>query len=323
MPPQGTPAVPGSSAGNASAHRSPTRAAATSAYTYLYVTDPKVNQLEILDPNYTIVKTITSGLSDPVGDYVDTHGNLYVANTNNCSGGNVVEYAHGSTSPTYTYTSGIVCPLYVGADGSGHVFVFDYGSGSGNYLLEFKQGKNVPIASWNTCNNGTFAFCYPTGLAMGGSGHVFLTLYGAIHGSLSSYWVVDEIFYKLSNTQAYVTGYSGPAGGTALDKSHNILVGAYPIPKGGSARPAAGSWGIVKTKYPYGGSENPPVNLHYVGFTFVSALALSADQKTLFVADYGGSTLTVLSYPKGDFVTSLGSANGLTDPDGVALGPSP
>ena len=64
------------------------------SYTYLYVTDPKVNQLEVLDPSYNLVKTYT-GLNTPVGDYVDPKGNLYVANEGTCAGtGNVVEYAH-------------------------------------------------------------------------------------------------------------------------------------------------------------------------------------------------------------------------------------
>jgi hypothetical protein len=295
------------------------------SYTYLYVTDPLVDELEILNPVDTIVKTITTGLHAPLGDFVDAKGNLYVANTNNCSGGNVVEYAHGSTSPSYTYTSGIVCPMYAGADGSGHVFVFDDGNGAGNYLLEFDQKKNAPIARWNTCNSGTFAFCYPTGLALGGAGHVFLTMYGAVRGSLNSSWVVDEVLYQLkSNNQTYVTGYEGPAGGLALDSKHNILVGANPVPPSERARPAIGTWGIVKSPYPYGhGSDYHPSNLDYVGFTYVSALALSADQKTLFVADYGGGTLTLLTYPDGKFIKSLGIVNGLTDPDGVALGPAP
>lgn len=63
--------------------------------------------------------------------------------------------------------------------------------------------------------------------------------------------------------------------------------------------------------------------MKYKGFGFVSALALTSDQKTLYVADYGGATLTVLSYPKGKFVRAIGASNGLTDPDGVALGPAP
>ncbi len=320
--PQGSPAVPSSTnTQSVSAPLSRAAAAAHAPYTYLYVTDPRVGKLQVLDPSYDVVETITNGLSDPVGDFVDAKGDLYVANENNCSGGNVVEYAPGGTSPRFTYTNGLVCPLYVGADSGGHVFVFDYGNG--NKLVEFPQGKNKPIKSWSTCNSGYYAFCYPTGLAVGPSSTVFLTMYGAIHGSLSYNWVVDEVFDKLSNTQLYVTGYVGPAGGCVLDKNRNILVGANPVPKGGGARPATGTWGIVKTKYPYGGSDNTPVNLHYVGLSFVSELALSADQKTLYVADYGGSTLTVLTYPKGNFVTSLGSANGLTDPDGVALGPAP
>src|SRR5690348_7464592 len=114
--------LPEASNPNGGPHRSHAKPGASN---YLYVTDPKVNSLKILDPSYNIVKTITSGLSGPVGDWVDGNGNIYVANENNCSGGNVVEYAHGSSSPTFTYSSGLICPLYVAVDGAGNVFVFD------------------------------------------------------------------------------------------------------------------------------------------------------------------------------------------------------
>lgn len=296
----------------------------TSSYTYLYVTDPKVGKLEVLDPTYKIAETITNGLSDPVGDFVDSQGNLYVANKDSCSHGNVAEYALGATSPTFTYSQGLVCPMYVGADSKGHVFVFDYGYGTlSMFLAEYNQGSNQQIATWSTCNTGYYAFCDgPTGLAVGPNDSLFLTLYGALHGSLNTFWVVDDILFNYKNEQAYVTGNNGPGGGTAVDKKLSLLVGAYPVAGSGSMRRATGSWGIVKTPL-HCGTECTFHNLKYKGFTFVSALALSANQKMLYVADYGGSTLTVLSYPKGKFITALGSKNGLTDPDGVALGPKP
>jgi len=316
--PHATPALP--STGNGSEKK------IASSYTYLYVTDPKAGKLEVLDPTYKIVATITSGLNNPVGDFVDSKGNLYVANEGNCSGGNVVEYPLGATSPSFTYSQGLICPMYVGADSSGHVFVFDYGYGTlSMFLAEYDQGSNQQIATWTTCNTGYFAFCVaPTGLAIGPNNSLFLTLYGKAHGSLNNFWVVDDILFNYKNEQLYVSGNNGPAGGTAVDKKLNLLVGAYPVPSSGSLRKTSGSalWGIVKTPL-HCGTECTFHNLKYKGFTFVSALALSANQKRLYVADYGGATLTVLSYPNGKFITALGSKNGLTDPDGVALGPKP
>ncbi|MBV8531945.1 MAG: hypothetical protein JO104_11550 [Candidatus Eremiobacteraeota bacterium] len=291
------------------------------------MTDPKVGKLEILNPSYKIVRTITKGLSEPVGDFVDSSGNLYVANENNCSGGNVVEYALGAKSPSFTYSQGLVCPLYVGADSNGHVFVFDNGYGTlSMFLAEYNQDSNQQIATWTTCNTGYYAFCDgPTGLAIGPNNSLFLTLYGALHGSLNPFWVVDEILFNYKNEQLYVSGNNGPGGGTAVDNKLNLLVGAYPVSgSGGGLRNATGSgnWGIVRTPL-HCGTECTFNNLKYKGFKFVSALALSANQKTLYVADYGGSTLYVLTYPQGKLVTALGAKNGLTDPDGVALGPKP
>ncbi len=302
---------------------------ATAGNTYLYVTDPTVNRVEVLDPTYKLVETITSGLNFPVGDWVDSKGNLYVANEGKCDGsGNVVEYAHGSTTPTYTYSSGLICPLFVGADSSGNVFVFDYGTGGPwNFLAEYPQGQNTVTNTWNTCNTGTYAFCYPTGLTMVSSGELMLAMYGAVHGSLGSYWVADEVLYNQKyNNQFYLTGYTGAGGGVAIDKKFNVLVGANPVPKGGvggaKRRSGPGGWAIVRTPHKHG-TEIQLHNLKYIGFTFVDSLTLSADQKTLFVADYGGKDVTVLTYPKGAFVKALGSANGLTDPGSAALGPAP
>ena len=294
---------------------------ATGTFNYLYVTDPNVNQLEVLDPNYNLVQTYTNGLAKPIGDFVDGNGNLYVANENNCVKGNVVEYAHGATSPTFTYSAGLSCPDSVGADKKGNVYVFD-GGGGGTTLYKFKQKKNKVVTSWNTCNTTLYKSCSPEGLAMGTNGWVYLTIWGLLPGGKpSGYWVVDEVVPKL-NQQGYVPGSFGPAGGTAIDKKKNLLAGAYPV--GGCGKsPLTGNETIVDLPYPYHGTDWCPFDLGYVGFTAVTGLALSADQSLLYVADYGGATVTVLSYPTGSYVTSLGSANGLTDPEGVAIGPAP
>ncbi len=89
-------------------------------------------------------------------------------------------------------------------------------------------------------------------------------------------------------------------------------------------RAASGSSDDGTSAYPYHGSDWCPFDLGYSGLTAVTGLALSSDQKLLYVADYGGATLTVFSYPTGTLLgSSLGSANGLTDPKGVAIGPAP
>ena len=88
--------------------------------------------------------------------------------------------------------------------------------------------------------------------------------------------------------------------------------------------PAIGTWGIVKSPYPYGhGSDYHPSNLDYVGFTYVSALALSADQKTLFVADYGGATLMLLTYPDGKFHQVAGDLERIDRPRRRGARPGP
>ena len=295
------------------------RAAAT--FDYLYVTDPNVNQLEVLDPSYKLVKTYATGLAKPVGDFVDGKSNLYVANENDCVSGNVVEYAHAATSPSFTYTADLSCPVYAGADKKGNVYVFDAGGG-GTTLYKFKQKTNKVMTSWDTCDKTLYTSCKPEGLAIGTNGWVYLTIWGLLPGGKpSGYWVVDRVDPKL-NQQGYVPGSYGPAGGTAVDKKKGLLAGAYPVGGCGRSR-LTGNETIIDLPYPYRGSDWCPRDLGYTGFTAVTGLAPSSDQKSLYVADYGGAALTVLSYPSGTFVKSLGSAYGLTDPEGVAIGPAP
>ena len=318
MPTRPSPLIPPSQTASALVSR-PSQASAT--FDYLYVTDPNVNQLEVLDPNHNLVQTYTAGLAKPTGDFVDGKGNLYVANASNCAHGNVVEYAHGATTPTFTYAAGLSCPVYVGADKKGDVYVFDAG-GSTTTLYRFKQKKNKVAKSWNTCNKTLYTSCSPEGLTMGSNGWPYLTIWGLLPGGKpSGYWVVDVVVPKL-NQQGYVPGAYGPAGGTAIDNHRNLLAGAYPVGGCGKSR-LTGNETVVELPYPYHGSDWCPFDLGYLGFTAVTGLALSADQKSLYVADYGGATVTVLSYPKGTYVTSLGSANGLTDPESVAIGPAP
>jgi hypothetical protein len=50
-------------------------------------------------------------------------------------------------------------------------------------------------------------------------------------------------------------------------------------------------------------------------------LALNGTLTTIYAADYSAKNVKVLSYPVGNLIATLGSANGITDPYGVALGP--
>ena len=71
-------------------------------------------------------KTYTQGLSEPEDVAVDAHGTLYVANLANAlgggcgqgtgPGGNVIEYANGSMSPTRTIDDFIGCPEAIAVD---------------------------------------------------------------------------------------------------------------------------------------------------------------------------------------------------------------
>lgn len=118
---------------------------------------------------YQQVGSITNGTNAPDGDWVDNHGNLYVANAD---GGNVTEYAPGATSPTCTY-GGLIDPTNVTTDTHGNVFAVDFNSGERHgYIDEYTQ-----------CN-GTVANRYiikgnPTGAAVDTHGDLFVAYLNA------------------------------------------------------------------------------------------------------------------------------------------------
>ena len=78
-------------------------------------------------------KTYTQGLTAPVDVAVDAHGTLYVANLANAGGGgcgegsgpggNVIEYAKGSMSPTRTIDDFIGCPEAIAVDSSANLYL--------------------------------------------------------------------------------------------------------------------------------------------------------------------------------------------------------
>lgn len=65
----------------------------------LYVSDTVTSDVYVFSyPKAKLMQTLT-GLTDPAGECVDKNGNVFVANTGR---NNIIEYAHGGTSPKAT-----------------------------------------------------------------------------------------------------------------------------------------------------------------------------------------------------------------------------
>jgi DNA-binding beta-propeller fold protein YncE len=90
----------------------------------LYLADSCLSQVEEYSKGSTTLKTtITDGISFPLGVAIDKHNTLYVS-----TGGDIQEYANGSTSPTKTVT-GMDEPFGISLDSSGNLYIPDFGCG--------------------------------------------------------------------------------------------------------------------------------------------------------------------------------------------------
>jgi len=256
-----------------------------SAYKELAVADVGSGAVEILGPSFHTKSTITSGLDGPDGDWIDTSKNLYVANY---EGIDVQEYAAGSTTPTFTYSAGLVDPIEVTTDKAANVYVGDF---EGAFVAEYAQGSNTMS---NECSPGGLV----EGIAVDSSSNVFVSYYNENTGSGS---LVE-----------YVGGLKG-CSATALAPTF-LFPGGMTFAKDGTTLLAADQEaGVDVIPKPY-----TSITATITGASDTFHIAVTKYNHLLFITDPGNADVYVANYPSGTEYTTLGSANGLVDPYGVA-----
>jgi serine/threonine-protein kinase len=108
----------------------------------LYVSDQcDANDVEEFPKGSTIEKTvITDGLASPSGLAIDKKGALYVSNYPAA----IVEYAHGTTTPSQTITGqGLKNPFALALDKSDNLYIADFGA---DQVFEIKYGSTTVTA---------------------------------------------------------------------------------------------------------------------------------------------------------------------------------
>jgi hypothetical protein len=257
---------------------------------FLAVSDFGSGAVEVLNRSFGLHNTITNGLNGPDGDWYDQAGNLYVANYN---GIDVQEYPPNGSSPSFTYTAGLGDPINVTTDEAGNVYVADYNFGGTGFVNEYAQGSNSVM---NTCTVGGA----PEGIAVGETGAVFLS-YNNGGGTAN----IAEFKHGLAGCHATVLGVAlNFAGGMQIDNHKNLV----------ACDQTAGAVDIIAPPY-------SSVTSSITGFFDPFHVALNKTNTLVFVADVANANVPVDNYPSGSNVTTLGAANGISDPAGVATNP--
>lgn len=252
----------------------------------LYVLDRNANKVKILTNTYfRELGVITDGITDAIGETIDGQGNLYVANQFvNSSTGNVVEYAPGDTSPSFTYNAYMGYPNGVAVDRHGNVFEADQ-----SFINQYFQHDNTLVA---TCGapSGTVS---PIGVAIDGGGDVFAT-----YVDTNSQVDIYEFIGGLSNCNATFlisVGRFAVNDSLALDGSNDLIV-------------AQGSSVDV---------IDPPYTAvtRTIGSSLGTAISVSLNSKNklAFVADHDyNQNVTVINYQTGANVKVIGVQYGIT-----------
>jgi len=256
--------------------------------TDLGVSDFGTEAVEILNTKGAKTGTISKGLIHPDGDWYDSQGNLYVADY---GGVDVQEYAPNGTSPIFTYSAGLIDPVDVTADTQDDVFVADYDNGAqSGTVTEYAQESNDMTYQ---CEPGGSV----EGVAVDKSGDVF--------ASYNADGAAKIVEYKggLSGCAGTVLKVTlSYAGGLVLDEKNDLV----------ACDQTAGVVDIIKSPY-------TKVSSKIKGFSEPFHVGLNASNKLLFIADVVKAEVFVDKYLSGSPYTTLGSANGLSDPAGVAV----
>lgn len=248
-------------------------------------------QIDILqNKTYSPIGTISTGIVTPIGNFLDRHGNLYVADQDAV---NVKEYAPRAESPTFTYNAGMISPEDVSVDRNGNVFEADSPSGSDGFVNEYAQGSNTVI---HTCDTG---FRYVTGVAVDRKGDVFV--------DVSSQLI--EFKGGLSGCSVKLLASLNSGGGMALDKNNNIIV----------ADEGNGTVDVIAPPY------QTITNMLGSGYTTPLSVRINRANTLAFVSNLElemRGEVFVLQYPSGALVTKLGSSNGVYEPFCAVDGPN-
>jgi serine/threonine-protein kinase len=294
-----TQSLPGTTAQSlpANALQSPVRSAWASAGPEtklpknLFVSDLSANVVdELAGGSYHEIESIKTGLNEPDGVWIDAKGNLYVANV---GAPNVTEYAPGATTPTCTYTSSdLVSPIAVVTDSKQNVYVID------------TEALNPPgyVHVYAQCSTETES------LNIGGLG------WGLALDANDDLFVDYDTTFGTTLFEEFVAGSSSP---TQLGVTVPSALSGLAIDGNGTLIAAGQENGeLYSIASPY-----TTATVVATGEKDPFAIALSQNQKLLFVTNPSGHSVNVYHYPAMKLTRKLVTP-GIIAPQGVAYSPN-
>jgi hypothetical protein len=256
----------------------------------LYVSDASyLNQINVLQyGTWTQLAPITDGVDNPAAVWVGKNHNLYVANY---SGPNITEY-DPSGNRVNTYSSGITAPVDVTTDELGNVYEADYNG----YVNEYAEGGNTAIGHCSI-EGGALV----TGVAVDRRGNVFIDyqesalgsgLLGEYKNGLTASKCIEKVF------PITFVGY----GGIVFDRQGSLIACAIGTGSVGSAVDI-----IAKPFTTITGT---------LGSGYLDPNFATVDQAgtQVYVSDPSTGKITILSYPSGSIIATLGKTNGVLQP---------
>jgi hypothetical protein len=249
------------------------------------------NILVLKNKTYKQIRVIKEGTTGPSSLWVDSRGNLYLANQ---YGSDVLEYRPRASSPSCTYSAGLVGPSFVTTDDAGNVYVSDYQNGD---VVKYAQCQNTVLKQWSA---KTFAF----GIAVDSQGDLFVAYlaYGHTNKGIGYF----EEFKGGSSTPTQLGATVSFPGSLIIDRNGNLI-----------ADDQSGNIDVIAPPYSSAKALVSGLNGPY-------GLSLNRQENLLFSANTGArysSSVTVYDYPSGQLVTTLGASNGVTRAYGVAESP--
>jgi hypothetical protein len=231
------------------------------------------------------IGTITDGIGNPIRNWIDAKGNLYVADTGQVA---ITEYAPGASSPSFSYNEGVEEPVDVATDSAGNVYEADQLS---EFVNEYPQENNTIVASCAINNSIVEA------VAVDGKSDVFVA-----YNENKPYGQGRIVEYTggLTGCHATLLGVTFTfVGSIALDNVNHLIV---------CDDSNADRVDIVKPPYQkISGTLGS-------GYSMPFTVRINKRNDRAYVTDEGLEEVFILKYPTGKPIAVLGSNEGLSTP---------